>query len=150
MSAVPKSTFNAILNDVRARHDRQVDADRRMARALGRFQALASAAVAPVSRGERQGDDGAEQVSRQVSRVQRAYTHAASVGGAAFTLAELIEQLGEAPTVDAMRALRRTFAATRHPDRVGLAERQRATHEMQTANDLIDRAIEQHAAATGA
>ena len=25
MSAVPKSTFNAILNDVRARHDRQVE-----------------------------------------------------------------------------------------------------------------------------
>ena len=146
MSAVPKPTFNAVLNDVRARHDRQVDAGRRMARALGRFQALANAAVAPTARATGQRDESAG----RVSRVQRAYTHAEAAEAETFTLAELIEQLSEATTVEALRALRRTFAATRHPDRVAVAERRRATHEMQTANDLIDRAIAQRVAMAGA
>lgn len=145
MSAVPKPSFTAILNDAQARHDRRVHADRRMARALGRFQALATAAVAQTSRAEgRRGDSAGP-----VSQVQRAYAYAEPADAEAFTLAELIEQLGDATSVEALRALRRTFAATRHPDRVALAERRRATHEMQTANDLIDRAIAQRAAAVG-
>ena len=144
MSAVASSAFNNVFKQVQARHKQQADAGWRTAHALGRFRAVASAAVAPATP-QRPADAPVD----ELAQAHRAYTHVAPPRPADITLAQLIATLDETPSIDDLRALRRAFAATRHPDRVSQAERQRATEEMQTANDLIDRAIEERWAGAG-
>ncbi len=129
------------------------DADSRHARANGRLRALTSAVVEPILQTRSRADDRCE----HLARAHHAYTRIATArtgvrksvtSPAGLTLAELVNALDHSPTVDDLRELRRVFAATRHPDRVAIGDRRLATIDMQTANDLIDRAIEQrsHAA----
>ena len=124
-----------------------VDTDARNERAIGRFRALTNAVVAPILRTRLRADEA----SKHLSRARNAYTRVAAAQASAqngmtspvgLTLAELADELRGSPSVDQLRTLRRTFAATRHPDRVAIGDRMQATIEMQTANDLIERAIE--------
>lgn len=141
-------TFSVVFDELQAAHLAAAVDDIRYVTAVERSRALTHSIVESASRASRRKPDR----SQHLSRARSAYRHgaAAQYNDAAgqslsicMTLAELMRGLKGSPGVAKLRALRRRFAMGRHPDRVENADREQATADMQTANDLIDKALRQ-------
>lgn len=139
-------SFSILLDELRAERRASEQDAARYAEAIERFRALSR----PIIDDAMDALTGEHDRRDEIARARHAYTRVAAnekgVGtcrssSVRMTLAELKREVGISPGIDKLRRLRRRFASGRHPDRVTNTDRDQATAEMQTANDLIDEAI---------